>query len=196
MTAKTTTTRCVGRLPGLILLLLLAFTVTDTVACDRSTNADGCGPLRFRIGAGVGVAQIDEDNVLFDNSSNAYRIFAGYALNDHVGFELAALRFDDIVDFYPLQTPTQAAAADASGVSLAVMLTLPLSERFSLLGKAGALGWSTDARDVDDSGVDPMVGLALEFHLTDTLSIGLGYDLYRLGNVDSRATTAQLSFRF
>lgn len=188
--------RCAERLPGLALLLLLATAVTDAVACDRSTNADDCGPLRFRIGAGVGVAQIDEDNMLIDSSSNAYRVFATYALNNHVGFELAALRFDDIFDFYALETPTQTAVADASGASLAAILTLPLAERFSLLGKVGALGWSADARDVDSSGVDPMVGFALEFHLTDTLSIGLGYDVYRLGDVDSRTTTAQLSFHF
>ncbi len=196
MTDKSRTARFAQRLPGLALLFLLVAGVTDAFACDRSNSSDDCDPLRFRIGAGVGVAQIDEDNVFIDTGGNAYRVFAGYAMSDHVGFELAALRFDDIVEYYPFQTPAQAAVADASGVSLAAVLTLPLSERFSLLGKAGALGWSAESIDVDDSGVDPMVGSAFEFDLTDSLSIGLGFDVYRLGNVDSRTTTAQLSLRF
>ncbi len=194
MTGPARAVLCLEHLPGLMLPLLLATATTDAVACDPS--ADDCDPLRFRIGAGVGVAQIDEDNVFLDTTSNAYRVFARYALSDHVSFELAAMSLDDIVEVYPLRTPTQTAVADASGVSLAAILTLPLSERFSLLGKAGALSWSADARDVDDTGVDPMLGLALEFRLTNALTVGIGYDLYRLGNVDSRVTTAQLSFGF
>ncbi len=173
-----------------------------TLHCQASSAADAPGDetddRSFRVGVGIGGARISEDFVIIDDSSMAYKVFAGYEVNDFLSFEVSLLRFDSIYKYYPLNTPTQQAVADGHGINAAAALALPISSRFQLKGRAGFLHWSADASDadLDDSGTDLSVGLGIEYRFNDALSVHADYDVFQFGEFDTYVGTLSLSYRF
>lgn len=179
-----------------VVILLPALHCQASTATDAP--GDGTDDRSFRVGVGIGGARISEDFVLIDDSSMAYKVFAGYEVNDFLSFEVSLLRFDSIYKYYPLSTPTQQAVADGHGINAVAALALPISDRFQINGTAGLMVWSADASDadVDDAGTDVSVGLGLEYRLNDALSARVDYDVFRFGYLDTYVGTLSLSYRF
>jgi OOP family OmpA-OmpF porin len=87
----------------------------------------------FYVGAGVGQATIEVDDIGFDADDTAFKVFGGYNFNQYFAFELAY--FDSgkpDQNFGPGNLEVALNGINISGVG-----RLPLGEVFSLFGKLG-----------------------------------------------------------
>lgn len=166
-----------------------------TLCCHASDDNDFRG---FHAGVGIGMAHIDDDAVLIDDSNMVYKILGGYTFNEFLSFEASLLRFEDVHEFYPFHGLIQDELVHGNAINGAAVFTLPVSDRFDLNGRVGLLHWSVDATNSssDDSGTDLSVGVGLQYKLNESLSVGIDYDAYRLGERDTQVATLALGFRF
>jgi OOP family OmpA-OmpF porin len=118
-------------------------------ALPVAARADG-----FYIGAGVGSATYESADFIdcfgecrtFKDSDIAYNIFAGWQVTDAVAVELGYHDWgegEDSIDF------AEKAKVEPSLVTLMAVGTAPVTENFSVFGKAGIAFLSIDATIVD-----------------------------------------------
>ncbi|GAA3525836.1 OmpA family protein [Zobellella aerophila] len=115
------------------------------------------------LGAGAGYAQYEDikrDQPDADNDEAAVSMFGGYNFNQYVGAELGVNRYRG--------------AVDTNALNLSAIGRLPLSQRVSLFGELGALGWDSDAQAGDD-GVAPLAGLGLTYQVSDLVDVQARY---------------------
>src|SRR5690606_26898493 len=124
------------------------------------------------LGAGYGRFDIDEDE--FDENDTVWKAYAGFSFNRAVGIEASW------VDFNEAREAGNSFEADGWGVS--AVLSLPLSENFSLYAKGGQFFWESEARalgiPIDDDGDDPFYGAGAKFRLNDALDLRLEWERY------------------
>lgn len=153
------------------------------------------------IGGGVGAASLNEDFDGFDidADSTAFRLTVGWQFNDYVSVEAGYHnfgRFEQTVDADG--TPVEV-SLKADGFTLGVTGSLPLGERFSLFGRAGAFFWDGDA---DINGVSQarpedtnlFLGFGLSYQLTEKLD--LTGDLTRYELDASESNVLSVGFRY
>ena len=182
----------INKIPTLRLTLLLI----ASLAVQSSHAAEDAD--KFFIGLGFGVAQISEDDNLFDDSSTAYKALFGYALNEHVSFEGSFVTLDDYEAFSPFVVDTQRAVADGSGFNVATAFGVPVTDRLTIRARIGVLLWSTysDLADLESSGADLSFGAGINFRVNDGLGIRLDVDAFNFGDVDANVGTAAFEYRF
>lgn len=115
------------------------------------------------LGAGAGYGQyedIERNNSGLDEDGEVISLFTGYNFNDYFGAELGFNYFGE--------------DADTKALNLSAIGRLPLSERVSLFGELGALGWDTDAGAGDD-GVSPLAGLGVTYRASDLVDVQARY---------------------
>ena len=114
-------------IPGLFLATLL----TSTFAQAET------GPF---VGASFGSSHLDEsfDGVNIDSDASAYRIVGGFQFSDYLGIEAGYHSFGDFTETIDVGGLSSLAEIAADGWTLGGTLGLPLNERFSLFGRAGA----------------------------------------------------------
>jgi hypothetical protein len=101
----------------------------------------------------------------------------GYAFSEHLAIEfgfqsLGTLDLDGLCGITPITV-----TAPDRGLQLSGVISLPLGERgdargFAAYGRLGAFSWSEDA----DSGVEPIVGVGLEWRFDFNTALRLEYD--------------------
>ncbi len=175
----------------IILLFITPFVASQSL-CAAEELED------FYIGLGVGVAQISEDVILFDDSSTAFKALAGYQLNEHVSLEGSFVTLDDYEAYNPFVIDTQRAVADGRGFNAVAVLTMPLTDRFDLRARGGVLFWKADTElaSIESSGNDLSFGLGVSFRVNETLGIRLDYDALNFGDVEANVATAVFEYRF
>lgn len=115
------------------------------------------------LGAGVGYSDyedIDRNNSGLDSDAEAVSMFGGYNFNSYFGAEFGFNNFGG--------------DADTRALNLSAIGRMPLSERFSLFGEVGALGWDSDVA-AGDEGVSPLAGLGLTYSASDLVDVQLRY---------------------
>lgn len=155
------------------------------------------------IGGGVGAASLNEDFDGFniDADSTAFRLTIGWQFNDHFSLEAGYHnfgRFEQSVDV--AGTPVDV-SLKADGFTLGANASLPLGERFSLFGRAGAFFWDGDA---DINGVSQarpedtnlFLGIGLSYRLTEKLELTGDWSRYELEDTESDVATMGLRYRF
>lgn len=157
----------------------------------------------FFVGGAFGNGYLDEsiDGNRINSDSSAYRIYGGYGFTKYLGVEIGYLdlgTFRETIDVGGTGVPV---SASASGFTLAAIGTLPLSERFSVIGRLGYYfhdGESSAAGVVEDSPSDesPFVGIGLGFDISEVLEINLAYDLIKTDDADPTLVTLGLTLRF
>ena len=90
------------------------------------------------IGASVGSTTIDEDfdGTALDSDSTAYRFVGGYQFGDLFGLEIGYQDFGEIEELPVLLS--------ADGWTAGATMDLPVSDTFSLFGRAGVFFWDAD----------------------------------------------------
>ncbi len=137
------------RTPTLRLLALAC--LAALTALPAAAQQEG-GYFYGGIGAGQGRAKIDQERIsstllgagltssgfAADNKSNTYRIFGGYQMNRNFGLEASFFNLGKF-GFHTNTTPagTLDGQARIQGGGLDLVGRLPISERFSLLARAG-----------------------------------------------------------
>ncbi len=133
------------------------------LACSATASADEF--TGFYAGVGAGSVAIDDDFGGFDASDTAFKVFAGYSLNELIAVELAYIDGGTAEETETLPgSPFDVFASDITVktaietriIDLALIGTLPLTESWSLFGRLGYASIKTDARVRFDFG--PLVG--------------------------------------
>ena len=115
------------------------------------------------LGAGAGYADYEDLNrydASADDDAEAVSMFGGYNFNQYFGTELGFTNFGG--------------DADTRALNLSAIGRLPLSDRFSVFGEVGALGWDADVASGDE-GVSPLAGLGLAYRASDLVDVQLRY---------------------
>ncbi|MGO4998286.1 OmpA family protein [Oceanisphaera sp. W20_SRM_FM3] len=137
--------------PTLIALAIAAAGMSATAQAD------------WYLGAGAGYADssdIERNNTGLDGDGEAISLFTGYNFNDYFGAELGLNRFGQDVD--------------TNALNLSVIGRMPLSERVSLFGELGALGYDIKAGAGDD-GVAPIYGGGITYRASDLVDVQARY---------------------
>ena len=157
----------------------------------------------FFVGGAFGNGYLDEtiDGNRINSDSFVYRIYGGYGFTRHFGVEIGYLDLGTFRETFDVGGTSVPVSASASGFTLAAIGSLPLSERFSVIGRLGYYfhdGESSAAGVVEDSPSDqsPFVGIGLGYDISEILEINLAYDLIKTDDADPTLATLGLTLRF
>lgn len=121
-------------------------------------------------------AGVDASSFGRDDHDNSYRIFGGYQMNRNLGLELGYFRLGSF-GFDAVTTPagTLAGRTSLQGASLDLVVTLPMSERWSALGRIGAQ-YARTRTTLDGTGAAVVLDGHPSTHKTDyKVGAGLQY---------------------
>ena len=180
-------------------------------------------------GAGRSVAKLGNTAVLnVSDSDTTWLLGAGYNFNKYIGVEVGYRELGIVKasasgavagTFYgsPFSaTGTLSASADADGVYVGPVLTLPLNDQFGISARVGAYRWSLEenanasgsltykgvvyagsvAASAKDRGTDAYYGLGGNYNLQKNFGVSLNYNRFRVfgTNVDSWDLRLRYSF--
>lgn len=149
-----------------------------------------------------------------DNSSTGYKLFGGYQLTPN--FALEGGYFDlGRFNYGSSTTPAGTFSGNnrVNGLNLDLVGTLPLSDRFSVLGRVGA-AYAQNRTNFASTGfvppyivnsrrneTNPKIGLGLQYAISDVLAVRAEIERYRIndpirnrGNIDM--ASIGLTYRF
>jgi OOP family OmpA-OmpF porin len=171
-------------------LMLLALT----------TNAQANGPF---VGASIGSAGLDDDfdGLNIDDSATAFRIVAGWRFNEYFALEGGYHDFGDFEETLIIDGNEQNVALSADGFTLGAVGNIPLSERFSLMGRAGMFFWDGNADINNVSQAKPedtnlFFGAGLNFELNQKLQLTGDWTRYDLEDAVGNVFSVGLEYRF
>jgi len=129
------------------------------------------------------------------DSDTAGHVYVGYQFNDHLAVEggyhdLGAI--DSMVGNCSSPAPVD---PSADGLSVSVLGRVPVSEKVSVIGRAGAMFWNMDVDAsgntpaVSDDGVSPLAGVGVGVAVTERIEGRVEYD--RFFDVGEQETTGQ-----
>ncbi|QIZ77960.1 OmpA family protein [Ferrimonas lipolytica] len=128
---------------------------------------------------GVGSTDCDDTDFAFD-------LFGGYRFNQNFGLELGYVDLgesdwnDDI----------NRRQSNANGVRLGLIGTLPVNEQFAVNAELGGFYYDAEIEtttiDADDSGVQPYVGVGLNYLIDKNLEVGIRYRHFREMKTDTK----------
>lgn len=147
---------------------------------------------QWYVGGSVGQSDVDEFGI--DDEDTGFKVFGGYKFNEYFGLELG------FVDLGELESGTN--ELDVDGVSFGAVGTLPLSEKFSVHGKAGVFAWDADTRGAigtrfsDDSDTDPFYGVGLGYQFDKNWSVIGEWERYEIDDFDADLLSVGFAYRF
>lgn len=146
------------------------------------------------VGAGVGQSRLhaDFDGLNVDNKDTAGKLLIGNQFNKNFGVEAS---YFDLGDFTAsTKAGRKYASVGARGLGLDLVATLPVTERFAVLGRLGVTRTRVDGELFNDRAhknvTEPKAGLGLQYKLTPNLALRGEYEVYR-SNVKAFNTEAK-----
>ena len=162
-----------------------------------------CAEHEFYVGGAIGSAELDDrfDDVEFDSTSTAFRLFAGWRFNEHIAVEIGYLDFGDFDQDFDILGNIVPASVSANGFTAGVNGSIPISERFSLAGRAGMLFWNGTATlsgilQASPDDVNPFFGAGARYQITDRFAVTADFTHYDLEDTDSDMLAAGLEVSF
>jgi len=197
--------------------LFAATTMLAALAAIPATQAWGAD---WYVGAGVGSSHLKggaaslDPNIAtegtvtsLDDKSTGWKVFGGYQFNQNWAAEMIYAKFGKFSLHHTITGGTAVDRAKPDALCLAGVGTLPLSGKWSVLGKAGVCHWNDHASDTESvteiveesSGTDPMFGLGASYSMTKQVDIRGEWERYQ--NVvhnrgDVNLFSVSLSYRF
>ena len=186
----------------------LAVTLAIALSGFFVTGAAHADDPGFYVGGSVGQASLNESvnsTISIDDEDTSFRLSAGYSFSDYFAVEGGYIDFGEVSDSFTVAGVTGRVEAEADGFDLALVGSLPVSEKFSLTGRAGYLFWDADVKatatgvpTISDSedGNDLFFGIGAEYRFTDQWSLTGGWDRYELDDVDFDNLHVGVRYRF
>jgi len=132
----------------------------------------------------------------YEGSSSAIGLRIGYRLNPYFGLEASYQDFGktDRFWFYRYFSSINEEYS-TTALTFGLKGTIPLSNQFSVIGRAGVARWdheyrssgtSTDfpslnySKQLEDSGTAPYYGVGIDYQLNERFHVGLEYSIYKL----------------
>lgn len=166
--------------------LKLAILAATLFAAQAATAGD------VYVGAGIGQSRLHSSDlnrigdatapygIDIDKKDRAGKVLIGKELNGNFALEAS---YFDLGDFDASYAGQKFASVGARGVGLDLVGTLPVSERFALLGRVGVTRTRIDGELFGDrdhkNTTQPKVGLGLQYKLTNNLALRGEYEAYR-----------------
>lgn len=127
------------------------------------------------LGGAYGQSRVDDSD--FEDDNEALKVFVGGKFNDYIGLELAGNDYGE--------SENNIYSSDLTGLTLALMVYLPLTDSFELFVKGGQLWWEADTEvfgTYDDTldGEETFYGVGMNFNFTDTLSLRVEMERYKV----------------
>jgi hypothetical protein len=162
--------------------------------------AQDAGPF---IGVSIGSASLDDDfdGLEINDNGTAFRIVAGWRFNEHFALEGGYHNFGDFEQSFTEDGDPLSVALSADGFTLGAAGNIPLSERFSLMGRAGMFFWDGNAEINNVSEATPedtnlFFGAGLNFQLSQKLQLTGDWTRYDLDDTASNVFSVGLQYRF
>lgn len=132
-----------------------------------------------------------------DDKDTAWKIFGGYQFSRHLGVEAGYVDLGEFTASGTILGAPAAASAEAKGLEVVAVGTIPFTQQLAAYGKAGAFRWDVDTRAAvgaaaaggGDDGVDFTYGVGLKYDFTRNLAARLEFQRYN--NVGETNTTGQ-----
>ncbi len=157
----------------------------------------------FYVGASIGQAELsdDFDGLVVDDNSTAYRVVAGWSFNDYFALEGGYHNFGDFEQVFDNFGIPATASLSADGFTLGAVGSIPVTDRFSLMGRAGWYFWDGDAEINNVSQATPedsnlYLGAGITFDVTERLQLTGDWTRYELEDTNSNVVSVGLQFRF
>ena len=180
---------------GRIAVVGLGMTSAVAMAADADPG--------FYIGAGVGESRLEVDEVDFDESDTAFKLYGGYRFNPYFSIELAY--FDGGTAEEEQRDLPATLEIESSGVNVSAMVTAPFGENFSLFGKLGyaSLDFEVAANvlgeriELDDATEEELsFGAGAAYKINENFSLRAEYEAFDIDDVDASIATISAVFRF
>lgn len=161
----------------------------------------------FSVGAGRSEYRAGGDS----ENQTALSLAYGQSLSDRLGYEIGYVNFGSFSDSYSGDGANGSVKFRAQSVYLAAVGTLPLSEDFSVYGKAGIAANYVKASVIfsdaegsfsgtdSDTKFGPMLGLGAAYNITKTIAASVEYRYFHEvtdRGLKASALTAGLSYKF
>ena len=151
----------------------------------------------------IGSATLDEgfDDFRIDDDAESYRLLAGWQLSDSFGIEAGYLDFGTFEETVDLGGTTAITEITADGWTFGGTIAAPLSDQFSIVGRAGVFVWDADVdvnglRAAVDDDSNPYYGGGARFNLTPNFSLLGDWTRYELDDVDTDVISLGFQYRF
>jgi len=155
------------------------------------------------VAGSLGKANLSEDFDDFnvDTDSTGFRITIGWRFNDYFAVEAGYNNFGQFEQTVDVEGAPTEVSLKADGFTLGGLGYVPLSDRFSLFGRAGAYFWDGDAEINNVTAATPedanfYFGAGVRFALSDKLSATLDGSRYDLDGASSTVLSVGLDIRF
>jgi long-chain fatty acid transport protein len=154
--------------------------------------------------AGLGIGQSNYQDVDADSAntrSEGWKAYAGYAFNKYLGVEGGYANLNDMT----ARAGTVTANVDTDAWTLAAVVSYPLTEKFSVMGKLGAAYMLADVNTKDgaaltlrsgDDGYEPNYGVGVSYALLDNLNLRAEWERFDRDEIDIDLVTAGMALKF
>ena len=157
----------------------------------------------FYAGGSIGSANLDDDFDGFeiDDDTTAYRIVGGWWVNRYFALEAGYQNFGDFEQDVDIGSVISSVSLSADGFTLGATGSVPLSEQFSLFGRAGWFFWAGDAEINNVSQATPedsnlYLGAGISYAVNDRFQVIGDWSRYDLDGVNSSVASIGIQFSF
>lgn len=174
-------------------LLLVGLSIASVgISADRVDSEAGA-----YIGAGAGYYRLNDDDFLDQNDDlkdnrGAWRGYVGFEAGRIFAIEAAYTDFGEPSDGI--------AEMELTGVSGAILISIPIVEVIAPYGKIGVIAWDRDRSfgplTASDDGDDMFYGLGARFSLAPSVDMRLEYERYAIDETDLDMGSVNLQYRF
>jgi Outer membrane protein beta-barrel domain len=127
----------------------------------------------FYVGAGIGDATVEVDDVDFDASDTAFKVFGGYSFNQYFAVELTYFDGGSPSEDFSEFGVNGSVEAEIDGLNASMVGRIPVGDSFSLFGKLGFASYDVTAtaragnvsasEDGSDEDISYGIGAAMGF---------------------------------
>jgi hypothetical protein len=131
------------------------------------------------------------DDEVLDETDSGFRLVLGAQPNEYFGYEIAFVNLGDYVDGYVSQY----------GVSFDLIGYIPVTDSFSIFGKAGLFSWTFEddtgfSGTLEQTGSDSFVGFGAQFNTSDKVAIIVETATYEVFDGDVSLVSAGVKIGF
>jgi OmpA-OmpF porin, OOP family len=159
----------------------------------------------FYAGVGIGNGTIEVDEVDFDESDTAFKIFGGYSFNENFAVELTYLDGGAPEMTVSGIGGTGSVEAEVTGLNVAALGRIPLASTFAIFGKIGLTSYDVEATgrinnqviiQGSDSSEEITYGIGGAFSFGPSFEMRAEYEMADINDGDYSLLSVSGLFRF